>query len=118
MPTRSVSNDPEIVATLTFDGVGDTGTSQGETRNITAWSVTNNKTVPVFVHVEEELNKQRTFETTILPGQTRSGNIPGPGPAGPGVEHHSRDREVGRDQRPVEDSSLNGCHRQCHHDPV
>lgn len=78
MPTRSVSNDANVIAILTFDGVGEQGTVEGETRNITAYSITNNYSdITVYMRAEEELNKQRTFELTIPPGQTVSGNIPG-----------------------------------------
>lgn len=81
MPTRSVGPNDQVVATITFDGVGDVGAFDGDTRNVTGFSVTNNTDPPVavFVRVEEELNKQRVFEATILPGQTlEDTNIPNP----------------------------------------
>ena len=77
MPTRQVGPNNDVIATLTFDGVGDVGASDGDTRNVTAYEVINNGTVPVYVKVEEELNKARTFEATIQPdGVPVGGNIP------------------------------------------
>lgn len=79
MPTRSVSDRSDIIATITFDGVGDTGTVEGETRSVTGFSVTNNAThngvaVPIFIKVEMETNKARTVEATVGVGQTVSNN--------------------------------------------
>ena len=77
MPTLNMSPQTGVVATLTFDGVSETGAVAGETRNVTGFSITNNLATPIFVHVEMETNKTRTFETTIAAGQTLSNsNIP------------------------------------------
>lgn len=75
MPQRSMSSRDDIIAILFFDGVGDVGTVIGETRNITGYTVTNNaihngQPVPIRIRVEEELNKARTWEIVVQPGQT------------------------------------------------
>jgi hypothetical protein len=79
MPTRNIAPNDRIVATLTFNGTGDVGAFNGDTRDITGYSLTNNNTYPVFIQVEEELNKQRVFTATIQPGQTLSDNNIPPG---------------------------------------
>lgn len=82
MPTRSVAPRDDIIATLTFSGVGDTGAFVGDERSVTGFSVTNNavhngRPVVVSVRVEEEFDKQRVFTATIQPGQTiANSNLP------------------------------------------
>jgi hypothetical protein len=75
MPQRSVSTRDDIIAILFFDGVGDTGSTLGEERAITGYTLTNNavhngQPVAIRVKVEEERNKQRTWTRVVQPGQT------------------------------------------------
>jgi hypothetical protein len=69
MPQTDISPHARIQAILLFDGVGNAGAVNGETRTITGLQVNNTAERRVDLKIEEESTK-RSFGGSIRGGQT------------------------------------------------